>query len=75
LREDLALERTRASSGPAESLRARRTLGAWRTARELECVRGDEAIERLPEAERSGWREAWASAAELAGELALPRNR
>jgi tetratricopeptide (TPR) repeat protein len=75
MREDLALARTRAASGPAEMLRARRTLGAWRTARELECVRGDDAIERLPEAERSGWRGAWASAAELAGELARTRDR
>jgi tetratricopeptide (TPR) repeat protein len=75
LRQDLGRRRTQASAGPAERSAARRALGAWRTARELECVRGDEAILRLPEAERGAWREAWTSAAELAAELARTRAR
>jgi hypothetical protein len=38
---------------------ARRTLGAWRIARELESVREPAGLESLPEDERIAWRAAW----------------
>jgi tetratricopeptide (TPR) repeat protein len=50
-------------------------LSHWKTDRDLASVRGPEALEKLPEAERGGWQSLWAEVDNLLGDAArLPTS-
>jgi tetratricopeptide (TPR) repeat protein len=64
--EDLDLRARQVAEGGSAAIAARRVLGAWLVAAELEGVREEAGLAGLPESERERWQKLWASAAEIA---------
>ena len=56
---------TRVADKPANHAQVRRLMLHWRKDADFACVRGDAAIEKLPEAERVAWKKLWADVGTL----------
>jgi hypothetical protein len=66
LRADLRLLAQRLDSGtPAGRAEVQKTLQSWLTQAQLACVRGAEALGKLPAEEREGWAKLWADVESL----------
>ena len=59
---------TKSSEIPRRAL-ASRTIGRWRRDRRLDCVRGVDAIAKLPAEEQTTWRNLWAQLDEISRSL------
>jgi serine/threonine-protein kinase len=73
LRAELAAHAKRLTDGnDAARQRVRVTLRQWQQDADLAGVRGDDALAKLPEAERAAWQKLWADAADLSHKAGPP---
>jgi len=74
LRADLVASGQRAEGGdPREREQARAALVSWRRDPDLACVRDPDALAKLPEPERAGWRSLWSDWDALMGRIGAAR--
>jgi tetratricopeptide (TPR) repeat protein len=56
---------TKLADNASDRPRLRDTMRHWQIDPDFACIRGDEALARMPEAERAAWQKLWADVADL----------